>query len=285
MYVINDNIRLQDRIPFLQKRIAFVQKDDEYRIDPETAAPLFAHLKDLADEAQTIKDNNEDLHDHYVPLSYMTCGSVANERAEKQADEELENFRKKIKDLEKEITEVVITEKDWQDYNEGKNPEAIVHYFDILDRMLLAVDAFNYYGIFTPDPVRLPYDNDMNKGILAYFDQQKQENSDNTSIPSGSDVILNKANPFSDVVIDNQSYIYPDESGRYERLSFAEGYKLTKLKVEDQDLLAVIPNFDVGKQKITDPIQTGTVKADNTVSTKLPDVKEGKNLFYLTRRK
>lgn len=286
MYVISDHIKLQDKIPILQKHIAFVQDGDEYRIDPESIASLFDHLEALANEAQTLEDINEDLRDHYVPLKYMIPNSgVMHESADKQADSELEKFRNEIKDLKKELSDVVITYDDWQAYSEGKNPESITNYFDILDRMLLAVDAFDYHGIMSPDPVHTPYDRDMNEGILAYFNQQQKDDADSRSIPHGSDLILNKSNPFSDVVIDNQSYIYPDQNGKYERLFFAEGYKLTKLKIEDQNLLAVIPNFDVGKQKITDPVQTGKVKVDDTVSTKLPDVKEGKNLFYLTRHK
>lgn len=62
-----------------------------------------------------------------------------------------------------------------------------------------------------------------------------------------SDLVLNKHNPFSDINIRNQVYLYPDEKGNYTRLSLNTNPQITDLQHQGQQLLAVVPNFNITK--------------------------------------
>ena len=90
--------------------------------------------------------------------------------------------------------------------------------------------------------------------------------------------VLNKRNPFADVAIQNQSFLYPSKKG-YEVLSFTTNKHFIHKETEDGDLYAVVPGFKVSKQKSRENVNT--IIATDSVSTLLPETKENKRIVYI----
>lgn len=95
--------------------------------------------------------------------------------------------------------------------------------------------------------------------------------------PNGR-VILNKRNPFADVSIQTQSFLYPGTKG-FETLAFATNRHLIRKETEDGVFYAVVPGFKV--TKTTEREQPNTIIASDSVSTKLPEQEGEKRVVYL----
>lgn len=91
-------------------------------------------------------------------------------------------------------------------------------------------------------------------------------------------VILNKRNPFADVSIQTQSFLYPGTKG-FETLAFATNRHLIRKETEDGIFYAVVPGFKV--TKTTEREQPNTIIASDSVSTKLPEQEGEKRVVYL----
>jgi len=92
--------------------------------------------------------------------------------------------------------------------------------------------------------------------------------------------ILNHNNPFADITIENQAFIYPGDDGSYQTLQFHTGYTMSK--VEDETSCAVVlqPDFKISKTDDRDIVRN-TITMDNSISTKLPDKQGGQELIYI----
>lgn len=96
--------------------------------------------------------------------------------------------------------------------------------------------------------------------------------------PTNGRVILNKRNPFADVSIQTQSFLYPGTKG-FETLAFATNRHLIRKETEDGIFYAVVPGFKV--TKTTEREQPNTIIASDSVSTKLPEQEGEKRVVYL----
>lgn len=99
-------------------------------------------------------------------------------------------------------------------------------------------------------------------------------------VNSDTSYILNKHNPFADVQINNQAFLYFDKKGIYHTLAFTVGETLTKVENTQGQVLALKPNFKVAKFKgIHDPSQD--IQADDTISSPMPEQNQKHTLYYL----
>lgn len=92
--------------------------------------------------------------------------------------------------------------------------------------------------------------------------------------------ILNHNNPFADITIENQAFIYPGDDGTYQTLQFHTGYTMSK--VEDETSCAVVlqPDFKISKTEERDIVRNN-ITMDNTITTKLPDKQGEQELIYI----
>ncbi len=90
--------------------------------------------------------------------------------------------------------------------------------------------------------------------------------------------VLNHRNPFADVVIENQSFLYPSKSG-YQTLQFATNNHFGKHESNQGDIYALTPGFKVSKQESR--VNVTTILANDSVSTPLPQEKAGKQIYYI----
>lgn len=92
--------------------------------------------------------------------------------------------------------------------------------------------------------------------------------------------ILNNKNPFSDITIENQAFIFPTDDGNYQTLQFHTGYTLSKVEDETACALVLQPDFKISKTDERDMVEN-TITMDNTISTKLPDKQGDQELIYI----
>ena len=91
-------------------------------------------------------------------------------------------------------------------------------------------------------------------------------------------VVLNKRNPFADVEIKDQSFLYPSKNG-YDVLAFTTNRHLVRKEYEDKDVHVVVPGFKVSRQKSREYVNT--IVASDSVSTPLPEVQDEVQLVYI----
>lgn len=125
---------------------------------------------------------------------------------------------------------------------------------------------------------------DWKKMFKVYELNQRFRPSDDDEIVNTSTnqterkTILNKNNPFAEVVIENSSFLYPTKSG-YSVLSFNTNRHLIKQETEDGHFYAVVPGFKVSKSQ--QRINTTNIVASDSVSTPLPTKKDEKQIIYI----
>lgn len=87
---------------------------------------------------------------------------------------------------------------------------------------------------------------------------------------TAKDFVLNHRNPFADVSIKDQQFLYASDYQQFEALSLNTSQTLTKIqKDEDHAYLALQPGFKIKKLKSIDQRQKQTVTFDNTLTTEI----------------
>lgn len=109
------------------------------------------------------------------------------------------------------------------------------------------------------------------------FSSEKLEEGEPERVTSVR-TVLNHQNPFADVVIENQSFLYPSKDG-YQTLQFATNNHFGQHESDQGDIYALTPGFKVSKQDSR--VNVTTILANDSVSTPLPQEKAGKQIYYI----
>lgn len=98
----------------------------------------------------------------------------------------------------------------------------------------------------------------------------------------GSRQVLNHRNPFADVTIENQQYLYND-GDTYKTLSFMTGHTLTKqVNEDDEEVLLLQPGFKISKSDDRLSIYAGgTIVMDDTITIKIEEDDSEEELVYI----
>lgn len=172
----------------------------------------------------------------------------------KQAKNDFQTFKQKL-------LATKIPTKEFESYlNTHVKSKTIINFLKLRDSLTLIFLPFISFDY--PDTVA-----DHNQ-----LDHQKDETPD--------DYVLNHHNPFADVKIDNQAFLYPDLEGNFHTLAFNNGMTLTCVQNANGNSLALRPNFKVAKsKKIIDLSQP--INVDDSVSSLLPEKRDQHVLYYL----
>lgn len=172
----------------------------------------------------------------------------------KQAKNDFQTFKQKM-------LATKIPAKEFESYlNTHVKSKTIINFLKLRDSLTLIFLPFISFDY--PDTVA-----DHNQ-----LDHQKDETPD--------DYVLNHHNPFADVKIDNQAFLYPDLEGNFHTLAFNNGMTLTCVQNANGNSLALRPNFKVAKsKKIIDLSQP--INVDDSVSSLLPEKRDQHVLYYL----
>lgn len=222
--------------------MAFVQDGDAYIVDENSILKIEDELKDYC---QAVKN-------------YVT-GVVGYPYAHEAADnllEAYEQFKTSLRELRLPVNEVRLYQ------HKNTKGEGIEEYERIKNRLKYAMVPMLHqrlnYG-------RKPYPLISENGPAQTRNQK---------------TILNNNNPFADITIENQAFIYPGDDGTYQTLQFHTGYTMSK--VEDETSCAVVlqPDFKISKTEDRDIVHN-TITMDNTITTKLPDKQGEQELIYI----
>ena len=172
----------------------------------------------------------------------------------KQAKNDFQTFKQKM-------LATKIPAKEFESYlNTHVKSKTIINFLKLRDSLTLIFLPFISFDY--PDTIA---DHDQ-------LDHQKDETPD--------DYVLNHHNPFADVKIDNQAFLYPDLEGNFHTLAFNNGMTLTCVQNANGNSLALRPNFKVAKsKKIIDLSQP--INVDDSVSSLLPEKRDQHVLYYL----
>ena len=222
--------------------MAFVQDGDAYIVDENNILKIEDEIKDYC---QAVK--------HYV------TGVVGYPYAHEAADnllEAYEQFKTSLRALRLPVNEVRLYQ------HKNTKGEGIEEYERIKNRLKYAMVPMLHQRL---SDGRKPYPLIRENGPAQTRNQK---------------TILNHNNPFADITIENQSFIYPGDDGTYQTLQFHTGYTMSK--VEDETSCAVVlrPDFKISKTEDRDIVHN-TITMDNTITTKLPDKQGEQELIYI----
>ena len=103
---------------------------------------------------------------------------------------------------------------------------------------------------------------------------------ENESVHQSHNVILNHKNPFADINIQNQEFIYPDSKGKFQTLRFNVGYTMGKLDMNEKHAVVLQPDFKISKTSERNN-NTSTITMDDTITTPMPEQQDGRELLYI----
>lgn len=165
-----------------------------------------------------------------------------------------------------DINHISIPQTDFETYLRKMTvtPE-IEHYFDVkksfeyatLSLTLSSRDNYPYMGHVTDNTI----DND------ASNDDKKTK-------------VLNKNNPFADITIENQSFLYPDANGVFQTLNFNVGHTISQIENENSAALIMSPDFKISKSKSRQSI-TNTISMDDSITSPIPETSGSDELLYI----
>ena len=122
---------------------------------------------------------------------------------------------------------------------------------------------------------------------FAHLDDRRIDDDDyqtldpTTQSKSGQkNIILNRHNPFSDITIQNQEFIYPDTSGKFQTLQFNVGYTMAKIDNETTASVVLQPDFKITKSNERDQV-ANTITMDNSITTQMPETQGELELLYI----
>ena len=169
----------------------------------------------------------------------------------------------------KQLENIRISDTDMQKYRDGLGtPESVDEYLAL--QRELKYQAINYGDI-----------HNLNGYAAAMSEIKTTAEARNPSVGYARNIttIMHKDNPFSDVTLENQKYLYPDESGTFKTLSFKNGSLLKKISYNNDEYLAAITQFVI--EKTTDRTTSNTIELDESISEELPTEENGHQILYI----
>lgn len=92
--------------------------------------------------------------------------------------------------------------------------------------------------------------------------------------------VLNRHNPFADINIKNQEFIYPDTDHHFQTLRFNIGYTMSKEEAAGKVAVTLEPDFKISKTSDRHVSQS-LISMDDTITTPMPEEQHGRELLYI----
>lgn len=234
---------------------AFYLDEDKgvYKVSQENFEQLQEPLIKFLDE---VKQTREDA------IIYENLLSI------ERIEEIINNFKDALDQYQKDLFALEIPERDFmQKLQNSQETEPIKKYEDIKNDFLDAC-AEVYFIESVPQ-----FSNTIR-------DEQDYKESRRDTQANHERVVLNHNNPFADVNIKNQSFLYPDENGVFKTLSFRLGHTMTVVEKDNKEIVALQPNFKISKNNNREKVDT-SISFDDTLTTPMPETKGDSALLYL----
>lgn len=168
------------------------------------------------------------------------------------------------------LAAIRISEEEFNHYlHHNKSGKAIEYYEDVKNEFIYAIIESRRESISFPG-MSLDF-TDEDKDLLS---------TENSNERSGSQLILNHNNPFADITIKNQKFLYPNTLKQYETLSFNVGYTMSEYSETDKKAIVLQPDFKIEKSKSRNS-NVSPISMDDTLSTPMADTAGDKTLLYI----
>ena len=173
------------------------------------------------------------------------------------------------------LKNVSINKTDFQEYlNSKKESDSIKQYNQLKDRFKIDIRDM----LETNDNIWMLIRSRHDTTINTLTDYTKE--TENPLSESNKSYVLNRHNPFADVSIQNQQFLYPSDDQVFKTLNFNIGYTLSKQEYNDNQNIVLTPNFKISKTNdrfLTD----NNIQIDDTLSTPIKEQKNTVEKFYI----
>lgn len=180
------------------------------------------------------------------------------------------DFRNALDEYQNDLFKLEIPEKEFMSHLQSARDGESIKQYEAIKREFLLKTAPLYFS----DDAR-----EFNTAIRYAINEDEDERNENQS-QKADKVVLNRHNPFADVNISNQSFLYADDEGHFKTLSFRLGHTMSKIETEQGDAITLQPNFKIVKSN-NRVVYDDDISFDDTVSTRLPETQGDAELLYI----
>lgn len=145
----------------------------------------------------------------------------------------------------------------------------MIEYQNIIDNLLANITLFSYLQTTNS---HIDIDEEENRIILNYSRYYIANlSSRQTTRQSGAtNYVLNRNNPFADISIKDQQFIFASDYNRFNSLELNTSHTLTRVqKNEDQSFIALQPGFKIRKTSDIGANIQSDISFDDTLSTEI----------------
>lgn len=193
-----------------------------------------------------------------------------------------------IQDVIRNLSSIIVSDEDltgWMTFQKATG--GIVEYHKLLEELWENIVALEFTAQIIPKTI--PTSEEVERGrkdgkSYVYYGASWNQVVDKTdcrktdSIVS-SEMILNHNNPFSDISIKEQTFIYGSMMGQFESLVLNTSHNMTKIdKDTEKSYIALQPGFKIKKQKKGLKEKKLDITFDDTITT---EVMQNDNNIYV----
>lgn len=199
---------------------------------------------------------------------------------------ELTDSYEVVLDTLSQLDDIIIPKSDFEAWVlQRMKSKAMIEYADTLDHLfaqlvLVAYQHGNWQvteSVFDTDDWReSTFHGEHRVTVLDYRKLKDTTKSSNTS-----DLVLNRKNPFADVSIRNQRFIYASDYDRFNALELRTSRKITKVdKDEGRSFVTLQPGFNIRNSPKVEGGAKSNIRFDDTLTTELTQ-DDDKTYVYL----
>lgn len=204
------------------------------------------------------EDNVYKWADHTLDTSFEHLESICqgDENFYNVSREYCEKFSKevatKMSDAVEQLKALVVKEEDMQYFIDTKKKQGtLITYANILKDLWIYISEIYLSCRF-----------DENREYTNYNYQLADREKTRTKT---TQVILNKNNPFADVSIKNETFLYAGKNG-FHQLNFTTGHTLMRKEKEEKELFMLKPTFQITSKKSLDMKNDARIQFDESLA-------------------
>lgn len=226
-----------------------------------------------------VDDNNSALHEMKSIIDEIDDDGDTHHR-------DLVDAYEIVSDTLSQLDEIIIPKADFEAWvlQRIKSKE-MIEYADTLDHLFaqLVLVAYQHgpwqvtHSVFhTDDWIEMVYHEGDHITVIDYRKLKTTAKPSNTS-----DYVLNRKNPFADVSIRDQRFIYASDYDRFNALELRTSRQITKAdKDEDRSFVTLQPGFNIHNSPKVESVAKSNIRFDDTLTTELTQ-DDDKTYVYL----
>lgn len=242
-------------------------------MDFTTITEQFQSVKQLPlkEEDGFYKFHEETLENYISKINEATGALLEDVDSQSPTFTELNRVANLLDNMKTELLSIRIPKAEITNYLKSKEKsDNIEHYKDIREDVKIELLEI----VDTCEEHEEQYNHNWRDASNPF--NYSQKSSANTRL------VLHRDNPFADVSIETQQFLYPDDTGQFQTLSFKTGHTLSKQERDDKEFLVLQPGFKVSRSTSRMLLTAdNTISIDDSISTQLPESYDDDELIYI----